>query len=486
MGRKRRALLASCVVGLMLAGVQAAAPAQAAGTLDQSVDVPAYLNGYYSSASETIAQTFTAGRTGTLDRVDLAMTWYGGIDTAPEDLTLTVRENDGATAFEGTVLATETFASTLITGEYPDTWNWLTVNIDPGVAVTAGTTYALVLANPGSHASPMPLWVLNDQSLSSYSGGESSLIFFGGHYVEGGDVAFKTYVAATAVDADLDTYDASVDCDDTVAAINPGAAEVANDGIDQNCIGGDLVTYFADTDGDTYGDAGSTEDAEGGAPVGHVDNDDDCDDNDGDAYPGAVEVANDLIDQNCNDYDAVTYYTDGDADTYGSTSTATDVDGDQPAGTVTRGGDADDADATVNPGATDVCDGKDNNQDGTTDEGWPNADGDSLADCVDSDDDNDGLDDGEDPDALASLVSGTPTSALSAGNKKAFLDRLAYIDTMLKSDDTNAALLELDALRKRVDGCGNKADKNDWVTSCTSQITLRSAINGLITNISAS
>lgn len=40
-----------------------------------------------------------------------------------------------------------------------------------------------------------------------------------------------------------------------------------------------------------------------------------------------------------------------------------------------------------------VCDGSDNDLDGVTDEGFPNADGDSQADCVDADDDNDGVTD---------------------------------------------------------------------------------------------
>jgi len=40
-----------------------------------------------------------------------------------------------------------------------------------------------------------------------------------------------------------------------------------------------------------------------------------------------------------------------------------------------------------------VCDGADNDLDGSTDEGFLNTDGDTQADCVDSDDDNDGISD---------------------------------------------------------------------------------------------
>ncbi|NOX29446.1 MAG: hypothetical protein GXP35_05270 [Actinobacteria bacterium] len=44
------------------------------------------------------------------------------------------------------------------------------------------------------------------------------------------------------VDADGDNFLDDVDCDDTDATIHPGADEIADDGIDQDCDGTDLVT----------------------------------------------------------------------------------------------------------------------------------------------------------------------------------------------------------------------------------------------------
>jgi hypothetical protein len=75
----------------------------------------------------------------------------------------------------------------------------------------------------------------------------------------------------------------ATDCNDADGAVNPGATEVCN-GIDDNCDGntdeGVENTYYADADGDTYGDAGSTTMA-CSAPEGYVSDATDCNDADG-------------------------------------------------------------------------------------------------------------------------------------------------------------------------------------------------------------
>ncbi len=109
-------------------------------------------------------------------------------------------------------------------------------------------------------------------------------------------------------DADGDGYAEDVDCNDTDAAVNPGAVETCN-GVDDNCdsaIDEGLAsnTYYADVDGDAYGNAASTTTA-CTTPSGYVSDNTDCNDADGTANPGASEVCGDGVDNDCVDNDVV-------------------------------------------------------------------------------------------------------------------------------------------------------------------------------------
>ena len=98
----------------------------------------------------------------------------------------------------------------------------------------------------------------------------------------------------------------STDCDDSSATVNPGETEVCNS-IDDDCDGSidegytGSTTYYADADGDGYGDASSTTTG-CSVPSGYVTNSTDCNDADATAYPGATEISYDVSDNDCDGY----------------------------------------------------------------------------------------------------------------------------------------------------------------------------------------
>jgi len=94
------------------------------------------------------------------------------------------------------------------------------------------------------------------------------------------------------------------DCDDTEPGTFPGADEFC-DGTDNDCDGEvdedtavDVEMWWRDNDGDGYGDA-SIQVEQCYAPQGFIDNADDCDDNNPDAWPGNTE-SYDATDNDCD------------------------------------------------------------------------------------------------------------------------------------------------------------------------------------------
>ena len=167
------------------------------------------------------------------------------------------------------------------------------------------------------------------------------------------------------------------DCDDSDAAIHPLAIEICNL-LDDDCDGvideGVQNTYYADIDGDGYGQIDSTIQA-CSLPAGFTENDDDCDDSDPAIHPSATEICNG-IDDDCDgvtDEDVQnTYYADIDSDGYGrvdSTIQACSL----PAGFSENDDDCDDSDAAIHPLAMEICNLIDDNCDGTIDEGVQNT-----------------------------------------------------------------------------------------------------------------
>lgn len=169
------------------------------------------------------------------------------------------------------------------------------------------------------------------------------------------------------------------DCDDSDDKRNPGVQEICNNGKDDNCNGSEndenglgCTKFYLDNDGDNWGTSdfkclcyaiGDYKTKFSG----------DCDDNDPQVNPAQKEVCYDGKDNDCsgsqNDENALgakPFYYDEDKDGYG-TSQYKYYCVENPPFSATQMGDCNDNDPAVNPGAIEVCDGKDNNCDGKVD-----------------------------------------------------------------------------------------------------------------------
>ncbi len=258
-----------------------------------------------------------------------------------------------------------------------------------------------------------------------------------------GPSAFSDIVLFTTGndDADGDGYPAGIDCDDTNASVYPGAPELC-DGVDNNCDGqvddglvaGIIVIESEDgvSEGSAHvqvavggitlinGPVDIVSDPDQGVTLGQVNV---CaprgclevlvQETGLALYPEAylrllgvtetfipfvftsgtpvtvptgalVEICGNGIDDDCDGEvdEGILWYTDADGDGFGDPATAQHSCTPIP-GMVPTGGDCDDQDAAVFPGAAGSCDGIDNNCDGQVDEDffwYADADGDGFGD----------------------------------------------------------------------------------------------------------
>ncbi len=156
------------------------------------------------------------------------------------------------------------------------------------------------------------------------------------------------------------------DCDDTTPLRHAAQLEVP-DGVDNDCDdivdeGAGTTRWFRDADMDGWGDPGSFLDAPA-RPAGHTALSGDCDDSDGDVFPGAPERCNG-IDDDCN----------GLADALIEAGDFEDDDLDGAADMRCGGDDCDDQDPTAHPGAVEGRDGRDNDCDDAIDEACDSRD----------------------------------------------------------------------------------------------------------------
>jgi hypothetical protein len=153
------------------------------------------------------------------------------------------------------------------------------------------------------------------------------------------------------------------------------------------------IAFYADADGDGYGDPFTLESA-CEAPDGFVDNRDDCDDGDADERPGQtwyrdvdgdgfgddgtaldschrpvgyIQDAGDCDDQDSTRFPDAMWFTDADEDGFGDANSPIDACGDVD-GATSNDLDCDDEDWLIHPDANEACDGIDNDCDELVDD----------------------------------------------------------------------------------------------------------------------
>jgi hypothetical protein len=264
---------------------------------------------------------------------------------------------------------------------------------DASTAVEVAITTLTTTVAPGDVV-PITVTVTSADGASASAG--LDVVASGGAFTAGGDTAVVageiTHTAPVALAGGSVTFgfDWTAPAVEGPYSLDGAGLAADGDGTEAGDLWGLAPTLVVTVDdGCNDGDGDGVSDCDG-----------DCDDTDAAVFPGAVERCGG-VDQDCDgDTDAGaidmgTWYADLDADGYGDAARVS-LDCVMPVGTVADATDCDDGDATVNPGATEVCDSRDVDEDcdGAADDAdsaasggsvvYRDLDGDGYGDITDS------------------------------------------------------------------------------------------------------
>jgi hypothetical protein len=235
------------------------------------------------------------------------------VDEPTEAFTVTLSSAEGATIGEATATGTLTdddpeptlsISDTVVTEGHSGTRDiGMTVTLSPASAKAVSIAYATAVGGtalpgfdylerspavltftPGDTTRVAPLQVLGD------TGDEDAETFrvllsdpVNASVADGEGIVTISDDDTVIPDNDQDGFNKLQDCDDFSALVHPGAPDVPDNGIDEDCSGSDAVDLDRDDDGSTR-------------PL-------DCDDHDPTRFPGNAEIPGNGKDEDCVDGD---------------------------------------------------------------------------------------------------------------------------------------------------------------------------------------
>jgi len=236
----------------------------------------------------------------------------------------------------------------------------------------------------------------------------------------------------------------ALDCNDAATSIHPGALEIAGDSIDQDCDAVDLC--FVDSDDDGYGVNSTVLGLTMSCTndAGRAINAADCNDQSVAIHPGATELVADGADQDCDTVDSC--YLDNDNDGHGTTSVVDGLSLDCTLDPLRSAvnDDCNDASASVMPGAVEVV------ADGI------DQDCNSKDDCY-LDNDNDGY-------GTTSVVQGLSLSCFNDAQRATVNTDCDDTDSALRPNASEVPTDGIDQNCNLVDSCYQDNDNDGYGT----------------------